>query len=138
MVGDGSSCKECDAGKIPSANKKYCAPICVGDEIEPGNDGVACACEFGVSPTNKKSCGVKCDNAEIAKGTQKKYGNYCCNRPAIKDRSKAKKVCREPYNILSLESAKYKGLMTAKFIDYIESLAYNIAVRDIECIDSKY
>ena len=42
------------------------------------------------------------------------------------------------YNILSLDAAKYKGLMTAKFVDYMESLAYNIAKRDIQCFDDYF
>ena len=32
-------------------------------------------------------------------------------------------VCK-PYNILSLDGAKYKGLMTATFVDYMEQYAY--------------
>ena len=35
-------------------------------------------------------------------------------------------VCAR-YNILSLDSASYKGIMTAKFVDYIETKAADIA-----------
>jgi len=34
------------------------------------------------------------------------------------------------YNILSLDGAKYKGYMTAAFVEYMEENAYNSAVRD--------
>lgn len=40
---------------------------------------------------------------------------------------------KKKYNILSLDAAKYKGLMTARAVDYMELLAYNIAYRDIPC-----
>jgi len=34
------------------------------------------------------------------------------------------------YNILSLDGAKYKGYMTATFVEYMERNAYSAAVRD--------
>ena len=34
------------------------------------------------------------------------------------------------FNILSLDGAKYKGYMTASFVEYIERNAYSTAVRD--------
>ena len=37
------------------------------------------------------------------------------------------------YNILSLDSAKYEGYMTARFVDYMEQYAYIAAIRD-RCI----
>lgn len=40
------------------------------------------------------------------------------------------------YNILSLDSAKYKGYMTAQFVSYMEQFAYNVARRDF-CIDER-
>lgn len=40
------------------------------------------------------------------------------------------------YNILSLDSAKYEGYMTARFVDYMEQYAYIAAVRD-KCIQSR-
>jgi len=42
------------------------------------------------------------------------------------------------YNILALDSGWYKGLMTAKFVDYMESLAYDIAKRDISCFEDYF
>ena len=40
------------------------------------------------------------------------------------------------YNILSIDSASYKGRMTASFIDYMEKKSYFIAVRD-KCIKER-
>lgn len=40
------------------------------------------------------------------------------------------KVEAKNYNILSLDSAKYNGLMTAQMVDYMEQKAYVIANRD--------
>jgi len=42
------------------------------------------------------------------------------------------KVEAKNYNILSLDSAKWHGLMTAQMVDYMEQKAYVIANRD-EC-----
>ena len=42
------------------------------------------------------------------------------------------KVNAANYNILSLDSAKWHGLMTAQMVDYMEQKAYVIANRD-EC-----
>lgn len=40
------------------------------------------------------------------------------------------------FNILSLDSAKYKGYMTAKFVSYMEQYSYNVAKRDL-CIETR-
>lgn len=40
------------------------------------------------------------------------------------------------YNILSLDSARYKGYLTASFLEHIEQQSYNIAV-DYQCIKEK-
>lgn len=40
------------------------------------------------------------------------------------------------YNILSLDGAKYKGYMTASFVEYIELNAYSAARRDY-CIPER-
>jgi len=40
------------------------------------------------------------------------------------------------YNILALDGAKYKGYMTAAFVEYMEENAYNSAVRDY-CIPKR-
>jgi len=40
------------------------------------------------------------------------------------------------YNILSLDSASYYGLMTAEFVSYLEKKAYMIARRDF-CIEER-
>ena len=40
------------------------------------------------------------------------------------------------YNILSLDSAKYEGYMTARFVDYMEQYAYVAAVRD-KCMPAR-
>ena len=42
----------------------------------------------------------------------------------------AETVSSTRYSILSLDSAKYKGYMTASFVDYMERYAYEAAVRD--------
>lgn len=39
----------------------------------------------------------------------------------------------QPYYILSLDGGGYNGLITAKFVDYMELLAYNIYEKDITC-----
>jgi hypothetical protein len=39
-------------------------------------------------------------------------------------------LAAQRYNILSLDSARYKGLMTSKMIDYMEMKAYQTAIRD--------
>jgi patatin-like phospholipase/acyl hydrolase len=41
------------------------------------------------------------------------------------------------YNILSLDAAKYKGYMTAKFVSYMEKYAYNVARRDFCIVERK-
>ena len=45
-------------------------------------------------------------------------------------------AAQERYNILSLDSAKYKGILTANMIEYMEQKAYMTAIRD-ECIDER-
>ena len=46
-------------------------------------------------------------------------------------------VAGEPrYNILSLDSAKYKGYLTANFVSYMETRAYLTAVRD-RCLPAR-
>ena len=40
------------------------------------------------------------------------------------------------YNILSLDSAKYKGYMTASFVSFMEQYAYSVAERDY-CIPAR-
>lgn len=40
---------------------------------------------------------------------------------------------QKKFNILSLDSGKYKGFMTASFVSYMEQFAYNVARRDM-CI----
>lgn len=40
------------------------------------------------------------------------------------------------YNILSLDSARYKGLMTTKMLEYMEKYAYQTAIRD-ECMEER-
>ena len=40
------------------------------------------------------------------------------------------------YNVLSLDSAKYKGYMTASFVSFMEQYAYSVAERDY-CIPAR-
>jgi hypothetical protein len=40
------------------------------------------------------------------------------------------------YNILSLDSASYLGLMTARFVSYMESKSYSIAMDEVPCFKS--
>ena len=40
------------------------------------------------------------------------------------------------FNILSLDSATYLGLMTARFVSYMESKAYSIATEQVPCFKS--
>ena len=40
-------------------------------------------------------------------------------------------ACNNCFNILSLDGGKYKGLMTAKFVDFLEEKSFNIAKREL-------
>ena len=42
-----------------------------------------------------------------------------------------KKGCDNCFNILSLDGARYNGLMTAKFVAFMEEKAYNVAKREL-------
>ena len=40
--------------------------------------------------------------------------------------------CEGCYNILSLDGGRYNGLMTARFVDFMETKAYFIAKREFK------